>query len=451
MAVNFIPLDRDTPILLPPSVQDYLPERHLARFVVEIVDQLDLDHLVAAYGGTGSRPYHPKMLVALLFYGYATGVFSSRKLALATYDSIAFRYICANAHPDHRTIADFRKRFLAELEALFTEILLIGHALGLVKLGTVSLDGTKLNANASKHKALSWAHANRVEAQLKGEVEELMRLAEQADNAPLAQHLDIPQELERRAQRLAVIAAAKEEIAARAQARFEQAQAEFERKQAQREAAKRETGKQARGKAPKPPEAGPRAKDQVNLTDEQSRIMPTAAGFQQAYNAQAGVDIDTHLIVEQHLTNHANDKQEVAPAVERLSALPEALGRIKVLLADTGYHSQANVAHCEAAGIEPLIPAARQSHNPPLAERFADDPPAPSEPSATEAMAHRLRTREGKACYAKRKSTVETVFGVIKQVLGFRQFLLRGLRAVQGEWTLVCIGWNLKRLFALNG
>ena len=452
MPAEFILIDRDTPQLFPASVQDYLPEKHLARFVVEIVDQLDLKRLVGAYRGTGSAAYHPAMLVALLFYGYATGVFSSRKLAQATYDSIACRFICANSHPDHRTIADFRKRFLGELEALFVEILLIGQAMGLVKLGTVSLDGTKIKANASKHKALSWAHANRLEEQLKDEVAELMRLAEQADNQALPEQMDIPLELERREQRLEVIAAAKAEIAARAQERFEREQGEYEEKQAKREAHEKKTGKKPSGKGPKPPTPGPRAKDQVNLTDAESRIMPTSSGgFEQGYNAQAGVDIDTHLIVEEHVTQHTNDKQEVAPALENLAALPEELGEVEALLADTGYHSEANVQRCDNAEIEPLIPAKREGHNPPLAERFADDPAPPSDPSPVQAMAHRLRTQAGKALYAKRKSTVETVFGIIKHVMGFRQFLLRGLRAVQGEWALVCIGWNLRRLFVLKG
>jgi transposase len=452
MAVEFVAVDRDTPALFPPSVQEYVPEKHLARFVVEIVDQLDLSHLVAAYCGTGSKPYHPAMLVALLFYGYATGVFSSRKLAQASYDSIAFRFICANTHPDHRTIADFRKRFLGELEALFVEILLIAQAMGVLKLGTVSLDGTKIEANASKHKALSWEHANRIEAQLKEEVAELMRLAEQADSKALPEQMDIPLELERREQRLEVIAAAKEEIAARAQERFEREQAEYERKRAKREAYENETGKKPRGQEPKAPTPGARAKDQVNLTDEESRIMPTASGgFEQTYNAQAGVDIATHLIVEEHVTQHTNDKQEVAPAVERLGSLPEQLGEVAVLLADTGYHSEANIESCQAVGIEPLIPPNRDGHNLPLAERFADDPAPPKHPGPVQAMEHRLRTKAGRALYAKRKSTVETVFGIIKHVQGFRQFLLRGLHAVQGEWALVCIGWNLKRLFALNG
>ncbi|EXJ11057.1 transposase [Imhoffiella purpurea] len=421
--------------------------------MVEIVDQLDLSQVVNAYAGTGSRPYHPAMLVALLFYGYATGVFSSRKLAQASHDAIAFRYICANTHPDHRTIADFRKRFLNELAGLFTQVLLIAQAMGLVKLGTVSLDGTKVKANASKRKALSWEHANRLEEQLKGEVEELMRLAEQADNAARPEALDIPQELKRRGQRLEVIAAAKAEIAARAQARFEAEQAEYERKVAAREARAERTGRKPGGKPPKAPTPGPGAKDQVSLTDAESRIMPTAGGgFEQAYNAQAGVDTETHLIVEQHVTDHTNDKQEVVTALARLEALPEVLGEVEALLADTGYHSAANLDHCEAAGVEPYIPEARQCHNPPLAERLADDPPAPEgQPTPAEANAHRLRTRAGKARYAKRKATVETVFGIIKHVLGFRQFLLRGLKAVQGEWALVCLGWNLKRLFALRG
>ena len=257
MPAEFILIDRDTPQLFPASVQDYVPEKHLARFVVEIIDQLDLKLLVGAYRGTGSAAYHPAMLVALLFYGYATGVFSSRKLAQATYDSIACRFICANSHPDHRTIADFRKRFLGELEALFVEILLIGQAMGLVKLGTVSRDGTKIKANASKHKALSWAHANRLEEQLKDEVAELMRLAEQADNHALPEQMDIPLELERREQRLEVIAAAKAEIAARAQERFEREQGEYEEKQAKREAHEKKTGKKPSGKAPKPPTPGP--------------------------------------------------------------------------------------------------------------------------------------------------------------------------------------------------
>jgi len=452
MAVEFIPVDRDTPYIFPPSVQDYLPDDHLARFVVDIVDQLDLNHLSAAYSGRGSKPFHPAMLVALLFYGYSTGVFSSRKLEKATYDSIAFRYICANTNPDHDTIASFRKRFLKELGALFVEILVVGEAMGLVKLGTISLDGTKIKANASKHKALSWEYANRLEAQLKQEVEELMRLAEEADQRSRPEEMDIPEELKRREERLAAIARAKEEIEKRAQEHFEREQAEFEAKQAKREAHEKETGKKPRGKAPTPPMPGPQAKDQVNLTDEESRIMPTASGgFEQAYNAQAGVDVETHLIVEQHVTQHTNDKQEIEPALEAIAKLPKELGEAESLLADTGYFSEANVEKCMKANLVPFIPEKREKHNLPLTERFREDPEPPQNTTAVQAMKHRLQTREGKAVYATRKATVETVFGIIKQVQGFRQFLLRGLDSVQSEWSLVCIGWNLKRMHALRG
>ncbi len=451
MAVEFVPIDRDTPYLLPPSVQDYLPEDHLARFVAEMVDQLDTSALSGVYTGKGKKPYHPAMLVGLLFYGYATGTFSSRKLEKASYDSIAVRFLCANTHPDHDTIASFRKRFLKELEGFFVEILLLGQAMGLVKLGTVSLDGTKIKANASKHKALSWAYANKLQAQLQAEVEELLRLAEEADHSALPEEMDIPEELKRREQRLAKIAKAKAEIQARAQARFECEQADYEEKMARRKAKQERTGKKPGGRLPKAPSAEPGAKDQVSLTDEDSRIMPSHEGFQQGYNAQAGVDADSHLIVEQHISQQANDKQEVAPALEGLQRLPDTLGQVDALLADTGYFSEANVERCEAEHITPYIAQGRQGHNEPLHARFAADPPEPHRPSAVEALAHRFKTRHGKAIYARRKSTVETVFGIIKQVLGFRQFLLRGRDAVAGEWSLVCIGWNLKRLHALKG
>jgi transposase len=452
VAVEFIPIDRDTPYLFPPCVQEYLPEGHLARFVVEIVDQLNLSQLSAVYSGKGSKPYHPAMLVALLFYGYATGVFSSRKLEKATYDSIAMRYICANTPPDHDTIASFRKRFLKELEALFVEILLVAEAMGLVKLGNVSLDGTKIKANASKHKALSWEYANQLEEQLKAEVEELMRLAEEADQRALPEEMAIPEELKRREERLAAIEQAKQEIQARAQERFEREQAEYEQKVARREAYEAQTGQKAGGKEPTPPQPGPQPKDQVNLTDEDSRIMPSSrGGFEQTYNAQAGVDVETHLIVEHHVTQQPNDKQEIEPALENIAALPEALGEAENLLADTGYFSEANVERCQEANIQPLIPQKREKHNLPLTERFKQDPPPPQNPNAVEAMKHRMQTKAGKALYAKRKSTVEPVFGLIKHVQGFRQFLLRGLDSVQSEWGLVCIGWNLKRMHALIG
>jgi transposase len=450
MSGKFQPINRDTAYLLPPSLQDWLPEKHLARFVVDIVDQLDLNELVKCYGGGGKQPYHPAVLLALLFYGYATGVFSSRKLEQATHDSVAFRFITGDAHPDHDTIATFRKRFLPELEGLFVQMLVVAKVMGVLKLGKVSLDGTKIKANASKHKAMSWGYANKLEEQLRREVQELLRRAELAD-AEDEPEIDIPDELARREDRLAAIKKAKEEIERRAQERFEAEQAEHEAKLKQRKDKIATTGKKARGREPKPPEAGPRDKDQVNFTDEESRIMPSSDGFVQAYNAQAAVDIDSHLIVENHITQQSNDKQEVEPTLNRLKKAEAQLGKADGLLADAGYFSADNVKHCEVAKVTPYISDHRERHNLPWDERFKTQPPCPQDADAVTAMAHRLRTTEGKAIYAKRKSTVETVFGILKEVMGFRRFRLRGLDAVQGEWNLVCMAWNLKRMYVLVG
>jgi transposase len=281
---NFRPIDRKTPYLLPPSVEDWLPERHLARFVVEVIEGLDLSAMSKAYRGSGSASYHPAALLAILVYGYATGVFSSRKLERATYDSVAFRFVAANQHPDHDTIAAFRKRFLKEIEALFVKILLLAREMGVLKLGTVALDGTKVHANASRHSALSYEHACKIEAQLKAEVAELLAKAEAADKADIPDGMSIPEELARREERLAKIAEAKAKIEARAKERYEREKAEHEAKLAKREAKEKATGKKPGGKPPAPPVEGPLPSDQVNLTDEESRIMPVAGGgFEQCY------------------------------------------------------------------------------------------------------------------------------------------------------------------------
>jgi transposase len=450
MKVTFAEVDRETLFLLPPSVQDWLPKGHLARFVVDIVEQLDLRSLKASYSGRGSQPYNPEMLVALLFYGYSTGIFSSRKLERSTFDSVAFRYIAANSHPDHDTIASFRRRFLPELKGLFIKILMIAHEMDVLKLGAVSLDGTKVKANASKHKALSYEHANKLEAQIKAEVAELLKKADAADHADIPDGMSIPEELERRTDRLAAIAAAKVEIERRAAERHTDEQAAYEKKVAERTEQEQKTGKKPRGKKPKPPTAGPTAKDQVNLNDSESRIMPTSGGgFEQAYNAQAGVDTKTMLVVATHVTQHANDKQEVTPALENITALPKALGSVTEFIADCGYFSEANVAACEQKQIIPYIAVDRQSHNQPMWDRFREPPPLQDDADAVTRMKHRLKTVAGKAVYAARKRTVEPVFGVIKSVMGFRSFLLRGFEAVQGEWDLVCIAWNIKRLHVL--
>lgn len=444
---RFVQIDRDTAYLLPPSVQEWLPEDHLARFIVETVEQLDLSELNREYAGRGMAAFPPAMLLALLFYGYATGEFSSRRIERATYDSVAFRFIAANTHPDHDTIAAFRKRFLPQLKDLFVQILQVARALRLLKVGNVSLDGTKVKANASRHRALSYGHANRIEVQLKAEVEQLLRLAEQADRRDLPDGMDVPAEIARREARLAAIRAAK----ARAAERLAAEQQAYEAKRAARQAREKRTGKKFGGKPPKPPTGGVRETDQVSLTDEQSRIMKTSGGcFEQAYNAQALTDVDSKLIVGAFVAQHPIDVKQIEPALASLGELPEALGRPEHLLADTGYCSKDNVRRCEAVGLTPLIAMKRDAHHASVLERFAPDPVEAPGDDPMLRLHHRLATREGKALYAQRKITSEPVFGVIKHVLGFRQFLLRGLTAVNGEWRLVSIAWNLRRMHTMR-
>lgn len=450
MSVNFIESDRKTPFLLPPSIENWLPEGHLARFVVEIVEQLDLSSLKESYTGRGSQPHNPAMLVALLFYGYAVGVFSSRKIERSTYDSVAFRYIAVNSHPDHDTIAHFRKRFLKELTGLFVQILWVARQLGVLKLGNVSLDGSKVKAHASKHKALSYEHACKLEAQLKNEVAQLFQKAEAADRADLPDGLSIPEELQRREDRLSAIRNAKAEIERRAAERQAREQAAYREKMAERARKEQETGKKPPGRQPQPPVPGPTAKDQVNLTDGDSRIMPTSGGFEQCYNAQAGVDVTTKIIVSAHVTQEPNDKQQLEPTLKKLTALPKELGKVSGLISDSGYFSETNVQACENQGITPYIAIGREHHHQDPWDRFREPPALPEGADAVSRMRHRLKTAAGKATYALRKVTSEPVFGIIKAVMGFRSFQLRGTEAAEGEWNLVCMAWNIKRLHALT-
>ena len=449
MSNQFITIERDQPLVIP--VQEWLTEDHLARFIVEVVESLEVTSLEGVYKGGGSAPYPPKMMLALLFYGYATGLFSSRALERATYELIPVIYITGNTHPDHNSINTFRKRFLGELKGLFVQILLRAYALGVLQLGNVSLDGSKVHANASKHKAMSWDYANRLEEQLQAEVAVLLQQAEAGNTEPLP-GLKVADEVALRQARLQQISEVKAELEARAQARYEQEQSAHEAKLAQRRAKEQARGRKLGGRPPTPPEPGPQGKDQVNFTDPESRIMPVSGGgFEQSYNAQAGVDHGSRLIVENHVSQNPNDKQELQPALDNLSQLPEELGQVKHALTDKGYCSEANVKACEQAGITPLLATGRAGHHPTLEERFADPGEAPDTADPVARMEHRLRTPEGKALYAKRKSTIEPVFGIIKHVMGFRQFLLRGLQAVQGEWTLGCIAYHLRRLHVLTG
>lgn len=448
---RFIIIDRKTAYLMPPSLEDWLNEDHLARFIVEVIDQLDLSNLTRQYAGRGSKAHHPATLLGILVYGYATGVFSSRKLERATYDSVAFRYIAAGSHPDHDTLAAFRRRFLAEVVSVFMQVLELAKEMHLLTLGTISLDGTKIHANASRHSALSYGHIEKLEVQLKAEVQELLALAEQADGADVPEGVSLPDEIKRREDRVTVMAEAKRKIAARAEERFQREKADYDGKMARRAAKERDAGKKLGGKPPKAPEPGPRTSDQINLTDEESRIMPVAGGgFEQAYNAQAAADVATMLVVATHVTQAPNDKAQIVPMLALLQAQSEVLGMPTCLLADTGYFSEKNVTTCKEANVAPLIAVARDQHHPEWRERHSEPAPLPAGASVVQTMAHTLKTKAGRAKYALRKQTIEPVFGIIKSVLGFRQFSLRGLELVSGEWSLVCLAWNLKRMAALR-
>ena len=449
---RFKPIRRNMNYLFAPSMHDWLPEHHLARFIVEIVEQLDLKPMERAYGTSGSAPFHPALLLSILVYGYATGVFSSRKLENATYDSVAFRFVAADEHPDHDTLNTFRKRFLKEIETLMVQVLMIARTLGVLHLGNIALDGSKIKANASRHSALSYGHIRKLEEQLTDEVKKLMELAEAADNEKIPDGINLPEEIARREDRLKAIAAAKVKIGERAKERFDQEQADYQTKLDKRAAKSRESGKPPRGKVPVPPIEGAQDKDQINLTDEESRIMKvTGGGFEQCYNGQIAVDMASMLIVATDTVQACNDKQQVVPALKQLKALPVELGQAASLVADTGYFSEANVLACGEHSIVPLIAVSRQAHHPDLLERFTQPPPLEKDITEVEKMRHLLLTMTGRALYARRKCTVEPVIGIIKAILGFRQFSLRGLENVKGELNLVAMAWNLKRMFVLAG
>jgi transposase len=443
--------DRNTSYLLPPSLTDWLNPDHLAYFVGDVVEKLDLRAIKKFYTRHGSPGYNPEVLIGLLFYGYMTGTFSSRKIEAATYESLPFRYLSANQHPDHDTIAYFRQRFLPQLGGIFLQILTIAREMGVKKVGTVSLDGTKIKANASKHKALSWSHANKLEEQLKSEIAALMKQAEAADREKEIKGISISKEIVIREDRLKLIESAKQKILTRSAERYERAKEDYDEKIRKREEKSKATGKKPKGKAPVAPVEGPQDKDQVNLTDEESRIMPlSGGGFGQCYNAQACVDIDSLLIVATGVSIHPNDKKELEPALEELQKLPADMGNPDNILADTGYYSATNVQLCLDHKIYPLIAQKREKHHPSPCERFSEPASLSEEVTDAERVSHYLKTQEGKKLYAKRKSTIEPVFGIMKSVMGFRQFMLRGIEKVKGEWDLLAICWNIKRLHKLS-
>lgn len=439
---------REQGLLMPYDLLEWLPEDHLARFIVEIVDQLDFSSIYDKYKGKGSAAYDPKLLLALLFYGYSTGVFSSRKLEAASYDSVAFRFITGNQHPDHDTIATFRKRFLEEIQGWFKQILLIGQEMKLVKMGNIYIDGTKIQANASRHKAMSYEHMKRQEEQLEQEIKQLLAMASAQDEKENSHQLAIPEELKRREDRLEKIRQAKVVVETRAKERFKLEKQEYNRKIARKKKKEQETGKKHGARvAKKPTDDTPRESDQCNFTDPESRIMKTSMGFNQCYNAQAAVNEDM-LIVGAYSNSHGNDCQEFIPTIQ---SVPKELGAINAAVADTGYFSENNVLKARAQGIEPIISVKREVHNSFL-KNLLNQPQEPlnKDSGTKEKMRQLLDSERGSNIYKKRKQTVEPVFGIIKETLGFRRFLLRGEHKTSKEWMLVCTCYNLKRLFKLK-
>ena len=430
MSKTYLPYDPDQQLLLPAALQEWLPPDHLAYFISDVVDQLDLSAITERYEGErrGGPPYHPRMMVKVLLYGYCVGVASSRRMAQRLHEDIAFRVLAANNTPDFRTISDFRKDHLEALSGLFLQVLALCQRAGLVKLGHVALDGTKVRANASKHQAMSYGRMKEKEAQLQAEVDELLRRAGEVDEEEDRRYGkdkrgdELPEELAFREGRLRKIREAKAALEAEARAEVEAAEAE---------------GKSHPGV--------PGDKAQRNFTDPESRIMPGPGGrdFQQSYNCQAVVDHEHQVIVAARATNQASDKQQAVTMVEEAIA---NLGRVpKEVSADAGYYSAKAVDDLSILGVDPFVAPEKTRHG--TRPEPAPRGPIPKGLSARDRMRRKLRTQRGRQRYALRMETVEPVFGQIKQGRGFRQFLLRGLAKVQGEWSLICTGHNLLKLF----
>jgi len=458
MATRFVSIDRDTPLLLPPNLRDWVPADHLVHFILDAVDALDLRQVRVNTRGTGSEQYPPHMLLGLLIYSYAAGTFGSRRIEQSTYDSIPVRLLTADTHPDHDTLCTFRRENQALLRESFVKVLQLAQQLKVLKFGqlTVAADGTKVMASASKHSAVSYERAGEMITQLELEVQQLLAKAEQADLTPLQDGLRIPEEITRRQERKAALAQARAEIEARAHARYIVQLAEHEQKLAER-AAKQERGERLGGHPPEGPTPTPQPGDQHNFTDPESRIMKAGNGqhFEQSYNAQAAVEVESRLIVGQRVSQSPNDKQELVPT---LAAIPLPVGPVAVALVDSGFFSAAAVQQIEqtpsAAPTGTLVYAAVEKSGHHRSVTDLEVKPAPVPPAADaslkEVMRYRLKTAAGKALYKLRQQTVEPVFGIIKSVLGFRQFRLRGREKVSLEWTLVCLAYNLKRLHRLG-
>lgn len=477
MSKRFRTSTLDQPLLLPPSLQDWVPEDHLARFIVEVADELDLSKILAVYEGQDGRglaAYHPVMMVRLLLYGYCRGVVSSRKIERATYEDVAFRYLSADQHPDHDTISNFRQRHLQNIAELFMQALQLCDKAGRIKLGHVAIDGTKLKANASKHKAMSYDRMTEKEKQLREEVEKLLAQAVETDAEEDARYgrgnreNDLPAELARRESRLKKIAAAKAALEQEARERAVAEKAAVEAKLEERRKQEEEQGKKIGGRppqAPDPEQAKPGAKEQKNFTDPESRIMMDGAtkSFQQAYNAQAAVDSHWQVIVAAAITQEANDKKQLVPMLEQTER--NIGSKPKHVTADAGYFSEAAVTDPKVEGIDLLVAPDRQRHgqlsdqgqlihNVPKAEAeqsqsvgVGAEGIAVAGQSLAEQMREKLRSPAGKAIYKMRKAVVEPVFGQIKERRKLRGFLFRGLEKVKAEWKIICLTHNLLKLY----
>ena len=456
MSKQFRHCDLNQALLLPPSLQDWLPEGHLARFVADVVETLDLAEFYEKHAdrdGRGQAAYDPRLMVRLLIYGYCLGVASSRRIEKATYDDVAFRYLASDDHPDHSVMAAFRKENLEPLRQLFGQVLRLCQRAGLVKLGHVALDGTKVQANASKHKAMSYGRMEETEKRLEEEVKELLAEAAQVDAEEDAKYgkgkrgEELPKELQRRESRLAKIREAKAALEKEAR---EEAAAEKARVEAQLN--ERERQEQARGRkftgpkpqVPDPEQAKPDGKAQRNFTDPESRIMKDGATkeFVQGYNAQAAVDSEAQVIVAAAVTQQPNDKQQLVPMVEEVQAMTGQ--QPQQVTADAGYFSEKSVTDPKLEGIDLWIPPDRQKHGEEAPQ--ATGPPS-AEAAVAEQMRHKLRTPDGWAVYRMRKAIIEPVFGQIKECRGFRRSLLRGLSRVQAEWQMICTTHNLLKLY----
>lgn len=451
MSRKFKTADYEATLNLAITLREALPADHLARYIVDLVAQLDFSKFYGRYAASGAPPYAPELLFALLLYGYCTGLFSSRKIERATYEALPYRFLAGGLHPDHDTIAHFRQQFLEEIKDLFVQVLLLAQASGVLKLGNLSLDGSKIHADASKSKAVSYQRLVELEALLRSEVEELFKLAEEAEQGELPEGFKVNDEIAIRQARLERLEEARKALEGRAEQRYQEELAEYQAKLREREEKARKAGRKPGGRPPQPPVEGPRAKDQYNLTDPESRIMKnsTDGGFDQHYNAQVAVAQESLLIVANTVSHHANDKKEAMPTVD---ALDERLGQARAAALDNGYFSESNIAELEARSIDPYIATGREPHHKSWREYFQQQSePPPETASAKEKMAYKLRTEMGKMIYGLRKCTVEPVIGIIKEVLGFRQFSLRGLTKVAGEWNLVCLAFDVKRLHALQG